>query len=336
MAGGASGKPPSAPVVKNTFPLATTAAGPVMADVARRRRTLGESRILRDLYLPAWRQAGLRTVTIELDSLDHAALLLTEVDEAAGALEVIERDAPTSAEGAIGVVLAPSALGLDDVETVRLWARLGASVCCLGYNLRNRFFDGVGEPHDGGISHAGRAVVHELERTRIIADVSHLSDRSLADLFELTEAPLLASHSNARRLCSNPRNLSDEQASEIVRRGGLIGVSVHPTLLASQAATIDSYLDHVCHFVDLVGIDGVALGADFIGFSLETVRPTLARSDPDQVIYRQGEVIAAGLENYHDLVAVPALLSQRGFDDGAILKIVSTNYLRLLAGDTHV
>jgi microsomal dipeptidase-like Zn-dependent dipeptidase len=85
-----------------------------------------------------------------------------------------------------------------------------------------------------------------------------------------------------------------------------------------------------------VGIDGVALGADFIGFSLETVRPTLARSDPDQIIYREGEVIAAGLENYHDLVAVPTLLSQRGFDDGAILKIVSTNYLRLLAGGTHV
>jgi microsomal dipeptidase-like Zn-dependent dipeptidase len=310
--------------------IAITTAGPVMSDVWRRRKLHGASAILTKSYVPLWREANIRVVTLELDSLAEGAQLLEEIDESSGTLLLASRGEIGTTSDAIEILLAPSALAFDDVAGARLWAGLGAAVCCLAYNLRNPFCDGVGETRDGGLSELGRALVRRLEALDVLIDVSHLSDASLSDLLEVSKKPLIASHSNARSLCPNPRNLTDEQAREITNRAGLVAVSVHPTLLTEDEATIHTYVDHVCYFAELVGVENVALGADFIGFALDIVAPKLARSDPNSGIYRQDSLVATSLASYESLSGVGPLLMERGLSTEDVTRIAYGNYLRVL------
>jgi len=313
-----------------TVPLAITTAGPAMTDVARRRKLAGESSVLTELYVPLWRQGGITLATLELDSLDDAALLLAEIDESSGALHLAGRSQADASGDAVQIVLAPSALAFAGADMAYLWAGLGAAVCCLAYNLRNPFCDGIGESRDGGLSAAGRRLVRCLGNLGVIIDVSHMSDASFADLVEATDGPIVASHSNARALCANPRNLTDAQASEIAARGGIVAVSVHPTLLAERDVTVETYVDHICHFVELVGVDHVGMGADFIGYALDIVAPKLAASDPTSQVYRADSLVAPNFASYEDLRQVPILLRERGMTEGEVRGIACDNYLRVL------
>ena len=314
----------------SSVPLAITTAGPVMADVARRHKLGGEARPLSELYVPLWREGGVTLATLELDSLEDAGLLLAEIAESDGELRLAGRSQADELPGAVQIVLAPSALAFAGAESAYLWAGLGAAVCCLAYNLRNPFCDGVGEVRDGGLSAAGRALVRCLDRLGIVIDVSHLSDASFADVVEASEGRMVASHSNARALCPNPRNVTDAQAIEIASRGGVVAVSAHPTLLAERDASMQTYIDHVCYFADLVGVEHVGMGADFIGYALDIVAPKLAASDPTSKIYRADLLVAPDLGSYEDLRHVPRLLRERGMTDEDVRRVAADNYLRVL------
>ena len=76
-----------------------------------------------------------------------------------------------------------------------------------------------------GLTDTGKSLVEEMERIGILIDVSHLNDAGIRDIFELTHGPVIASHSNARTLCSHLRNLSDNNIRMIGERGGVIGIN---------------------------------------------------------------------------------------------------------------
>jgi microsomal dipeptidase-like Zn-dependent dipeptidase len=315
---------------KEPLPFAVTAAGPVLSDVSRRRRTLGESDVLRKRYVDSWRAGGIRVVTLEADSIQSAEDLLAEVNQHDSNLQLLSPELALPADDPIGVILAPSTLALDGPDSVWLWKQLGAAVCCLSYNLRNPYCDGVGEPRDGGLSHAGKSLVRQLCDASILIDLSHLSDNSVSDIFSLVDGPLIASHSGSRTICSTPRNITDDQALEVARRGGIVGVSVHPTLLAPTGATMQTFADHIFHFIDLLGIDHVAIGADFIGSSLDIATPVLKKSDPANAIYDLNELMADGLENFHKLGDLASVLQKRGLDSTSLAKVAHDNYLGVL------
>jgi membrane dipeptidase len=191
------------------------------------------------------------------------------------------------AEGRIAVVLGlegGSALVRDE-ETLNEFRDLGLSVLGLTWSESSRFADASADPRPGdkgGLSESGRRLVAAANERGILLDVSHMSDRATAETVAASRAPVIASHSNLRRLCDEPRNLPDELARAIAERGGLVGVMFHGPFLAcespaaagragSAAATTGrpasrhGAVAQALALVELLGAEHVAIGSDWDG-----------------------------------------------------------------------
>ena len=116
-----------------------------------------------------------------------------------------------------------------------------------------------------GLTELGRAALSEMERHRIILDVSHMSDKSFYDSLECYTLPIVATHSVSRAVYNHRRNLTDGQFLEIMRRGGVVGINFYPPFLTGDEADIDTVVLHIEHFMALGGEGSLGLGSDFDG-----------------------------------------------------------------------
>ena len=155
-----------------------------------------------------------------------------------------------------------------DLGRVEALARAGVVMVTLTWNGENAI--GSGSQTDRGLTAFGREAAGELIRHHILLDVSHLNDRGFWDLMEETDVPVAASHSNARALCPHRRNLTDDQARELARRGGLVGLNYYSPFLRSDGRPADfaDVYRHAAHFLELGLEDALALGSDFDGADL--------------------------------------------------------------------
>jgi membrane dipeptidase len=117
----------------------------------------------------------------------------------------------------------------NDPALIDYFYRRGVRYVTLAHTADNDICDSSTDrrdPQDRGLSEWGRQVVRRLNDLGVIVDVSHVSDRSFADVLALTRAPVMASHSCARALSDNPRNLSDEMLRALKRNGGVIQLCI--------------------------------------------------------------------------------------------------------------
>jgi len=215
----------------------------------------------------------------------------------------------------------------DDLGLLRMFHRLGIRSIGLTWNGRNLLGDGVAVGAGGGLTRLGRAAVAELNRLGVVIDVSHMSDEGIRDTVELSAHPIIASHSNARALCAHPRNLSDELARALAGRGGVIGLHMlNQFITESTRATLDQFLDHIDHFVRLVGPAHVGLGPDCMEqWPAEVYRTLWAGTEMDALRFdypSEFDSLAKCLNVTRGLVA-------RGYDDESILGILGGNALRV-------
>ena len=120
----------------------------------------------------------------------------------------------------------------NSLEMLARFHAAGVRYVTLTWNNANDWADACCSPaRHGGLTEFGREVVREMNRLGMLIDVSHAADTTVAHVLEVSEAPILASHSCARALAPLPRNLTDEQARAIARRGGVIGVNFFPGFL---------------------------------------------------------------------------------------------------------
>ncbi|MFQ5859338.1 MAG: dipeptidase, partial [Anaerolineae bacterium] len=197
----------------------------------------------------------------------------------------------------------------EDLAVLRSAYRLGLRNIGLVWSGRNAlgsavFGDGI---DDSGLSEFGREVVRECNRLGIMVDMSHLNEAGFWDVIDITEKPVVASHSNARKLYDHPRNLWDEQIQAIAEAGGLVGVVFTFLTEGRSAATLNHVLDQVDHMVALVGPEYVGLGSDFDGI----------RHTP------------AGLEDVSRMGAITRGLLARGYQEEDVVKILGGNWLRV-------
>ena len=115
-----------------------------------------------------------------------------------------------------------------------------------------------------GLTKAGKEAVEELNRLKIIIDISHLSDGGVEDVLSLSSAPIVASHSNAFSVCPVSRNLTDDQLKKIAEKGGVIGLNFCRDFVGGEDV-FSTLLSHYKHVVKTAGEDAVALGGDFDG-----------------------------------------------------------------------
>ncbi len=177
--------------------------------------------------------------------------------------------------GILGGILTVENLSFigKDVSKISDLADFGVKMASLVWNDENllarpnlHFSDGVpqfSKRCDKGLTELGREVVEELDKNKIIVDISHLSDGGAEDILNTRKRPIVASHSNAEKVCGVCRNLTDGLIKKIADCGGVIGVNYCPDFLGGK--TFESIARHIDHIINTGGEDCVALGSDFDG-----------------------------------------------------------------------
>jgi membrane dipeptidase len=224
------------------------------------------------------------------------------------------------ADGALAPVLHIEGAEAIDPDFATLDVLVAAGLRSLGpvWSRPNAFGHGVpflcpSSPDTGpGLTDLGKALVGACNRLRVLIDLSHLNERGFWDVAALSDAPLVASHSNAHVLSPHSRNLTDKQLDAIRETAGLVGVNFAVSFLRPDGrhdadTPLGLVVDHLAHMLERVGEDGVGLGSDFDG----------ARIPADIAS-------AAGLQNLVDA------MRSRGFGEPLIEKICHGNWLRVL------
>lgn len=154
-----------------------------------------------------------------------------------------------------------------DISLVEHFRRRGVVYMTLCHNGDNDLCDSArGNGEHGGVSPFGEQVIREMNRTGMMVDLSHASEKSFYDALEISTQPIVCSHSSSRALCNHPRNLTDEQLRALAARGGVAQVTFYSGFLREDApATILDAVEHLHHMVNVMGIDHVGVGTDFDG-----------------------------------------------------------------------
>jgi membrane dipeptidase len=298
-----------------------------LGDVLRGTRALGERSSLGHVDLPRLRAGGVtaqifacfvpvdeyrrgaaRHALQRMDML-HQALEIypNQLLLATGADDIRRAKAEGKVAGILGLEGAEPLEG--SLELLRCFYRLGVRNIGLTWNFRNEVADGVMEGYAArGLTPFGMQVVAECNRLGILIDVSHLAPAGLEDVLQISQQPIIASHSNAAALYPHERNLTDSQIAAIAERGGLIGVTFVTEFMARRGehVTVEHVLDHIDYLVRTAGADHVMLGSDFDGATMP--------------------------ESLEDAAHYPALtggMLARGHDELTVRKVLGLNFLRV-------
>ena len=201
-------------------------------------------------------------------------------------------------EGAAGLDYDPALLG--DLYN------LGFRITSLGWNEGNPLTGS--HITGGGLTDQGREYLKEAQRVGMLIDVSHISDKGFWDIMDVTQAPVIATHSNSRAVHPHSRNLSDEMFMEIVRTGGVAGLNLYADFIGEQA-DLDKCCDHIFHFMELdPSGTHIALGGDLDGC----------------------EIMPKGFEGVQDYPKLSQRLLERGLDEKTIRNIFWNNALGVM------
>lgn len=208
-------------------------------------------------------------------------------------------------EGEIGAFLTLEGVHVigNEMMKLRILHNLGIRSVGLTWNSANLAADGVEEPRGGGLTAFGKEVVQFNNEQKLFTDVSHLSEQSFWDVMEIAKFPI-ATHSNTKKYCDHPRNLTDEQITAMFEKGGMIHVVYYADFVKTgEPATISDLIRHIDHLCSLGGVKKIGLGSDFDGFStkikgLEDASKTQNLINELLKYYREEEVRGFAYENF--------------------------------------
>ena len=154
-----------------------------------------------------------------------------------------------------------------DIKNVEAFRKRGVVYMTLCHNGDNDICDSAkGNGEHGGVSHFGADVIREMNRVGMMVDLSHGGEKSFYDALEISQAPIVCSHSSARALCDHPRNLTDDQMRALAKKGGVAQVTFYHGFLKKEGeASIIDAVAHLNHMVKVMGVEHVGIGTDFDG-----------------------------------------------------------------------
>jgi membrane dipeptidase len=288
-----------------------------------------------------WRYGYLPATRLSTDSLqrfmrvlDHTYSELAESDHfvlATTTADIVE--AKRNGKIAFVICLEGASPLQNEISYLRNFYKLGLRCVGLTHDVRNEVADGIRERNGSGLTHFGVSVVKECESLGIVVDVSHLSDRGTEDVLEVSSGPIIASHSNARALCANRRNLPDHLIRGIAKGGGVIGFHALDRIVSDQPnPTLDHVLKHIAYVAELGGVDCVGVGPDIMeNWDPHIVDYVSERSSTIHGIpvthWKHG--YPEGMKSNADLPRLTEGLFGLGFDDDEVAKILGRNFLRV-------
>ena len=123
----------------------------------------------------------------------------------------------------------------SDLSVLRRYAALGARYMTLTHSGNAEWADSsTDKPVHNGLTEFGKDVVREMNRLGMIVDISHVSDKTFADVLEISKAPVFASHSDCRAICDAPRNMTDDMIRALAAKGGVIQINYHVGFLSQE------------------------------------------------------------------------------------------------------
>ncbi len=219
----------------------------------------------------------------------------------------------------------------DKLHLLRVYFELGVRIIQLTYNFENLVGFGCQAPEDKGLTNFGLEVVAEMNRLGILIDLSHCGPRTTLDAIEHSKKPVAITHSNAASQFAHPRNKSDEALKSCAARGGVIGAVSFPAMLTRNLpATLNDYVNTIDYLVEMVGIDHVAIGCDFMEeMPKEVVEIVLAGLSVDVMTFMQTIPPVQNFKSAKDMPNLTANLIDRGYSIADTQKIMGGNWLRL-------
>lgn len=205
-----------------------------------------------------------------------------------------------------------------DLDALHVFYQAGLRSVGITWSRPNAFGYGVPfafprDPDTGpGLTDAGKALVKECNQLGVMIDLSHLNEKGFWDVATLSDAPLVATHSNAHTLAATPRNLTDKQLDAVKESGGIVGINYHIGFLredgrSDKKTSLKEIVRHAAYIADRIGIEHVGLGSDFDGATMP--------------------------QDLKDAAGLPKLmkaLKEHGFDKKALKKIANENWVRVL------
>jgi len=302
------------------------------------------------VYVPSDLPAD-RAVTMTFEQIDALLdMVRSNPDrlELARSADDVERIAAAARVASMIGVEGGHAIG-SSLGTLRALAELGMGYLTLTHNDDTPWADSAtGEHPHGGLTRFGEEVVREVNRCGWLVDLSHTSDDTMRQAIEVSEAPVVFSHSSARALCDVPRNVPDDVLELVGRIGGVVMVTFVPSFVAPEGAefnrvvlaearrvraehpddpegvrvamdawfeanpgppaSMSDVADHIDHVRDVAGIDHIGIGSDFDG------APTMPE----------------GLEDVSRYPALFEELASRGYRHEDLLQIAGRNLLRVM------
>mmetsp|Transcript_10089 Transcript_10089/g.19079 ORF Transcript_10089/g.19079 Transcript_10089/m.19079 type:complete len:377 (+) Transcript_10089:469-1599(+) len=266
----------------------------------------------------------------EATALDAVALGMQQVELALSAVDAHPQHlvlARTPEEvrasfkaGRVGVILGLEgghSIG-NNLHVLRGFHRLGVRLLTLTHTGHLPWVSSCADwaPQLGGLSPFGKVVIKELNRLGMLVDLSHASEAAMSDVLDATLAPVIWSHSNAFRLCPDPRNVPDDILHRVVTNRGLVMVTFPEQFVVCgtnhtdplQVVGIEHVINHLNYLVDVMGVDHVGIGSDYDGCKW----------------------IPAGLEHVGKMPQlVEAIMRTGRYKNEDVAKIVGGNFLRV-------
>jgi membrane dipeptidase len=227
-----------------------------------------------------------------------------------------------------------------DADRVATFAALGVKVMQLTYNRRNLCGDGCLERDNAGLSEFGREVIARINDAKVVLDLSHAGQKTIAEGIAASAAPLAITHSGCRSLVDLPRNTFDAEMRALANKGGVFGVYLMPFLTTKGQPQREDLIRHLEHAVNVCGEDHVGIGTDnpLLGFEINE------QSRKEQREFYEGRakrgIAAPGeapdvfnmVEGYNDVTRYERLasdLSRRGWSSTRTEKVLGGNFMRL-------
>jgi len=246
------------------------------------------------------------------------------------------------ASGRLGLVYNFQDTTMLEGEAARVatFAALGVKQIQLTYNKRNLAGDGCLERANAGLSDFGREVIARIEESKLLLDLSHAGQRTIAEGIAAAKRPPAITHSACRSLVDLPRNTFDSEMRALADKGGVFGLYLMPFLRTSGQPGKEDLLRHLEHAAKVCGEDHIGLGTDGPLFGYEINEETRKRHREFFEDRRKRGISAPGeaadvlnlVEGYNDVARYSTLaadLEARGWSRTRIDKLLGGNFVRL-------
>ena len=241
-----------------------------------------------------------------LANLEQELEMNSDLIAKAGSAAEIEANHAAGKMSAILTREGPAGINFDAGRLESLYAQ-GFRISTLGWNEKNIL---VGSNvTGGGLTDAGREYVRECQRLGILVDVSHISDEGFWDIMKITEAPIVASHSNLRSVCGHSRNLTEDMYRAVCETGGTAGINLFVPFVRAEGADLDAVCDHIFRMLELdPSGEHISLGGDLDGC----------------------DALPAGFDGVQSYNVLADRLFERGLDEKTIRNIYWNNTMGVM------